>query len=378
MKVKSSDLFFRSSSTTQRTFQDSQYDFNQEDKLTQKRSAYRLEQRTRTETALYRTGPDQVARTRHVRESGQVEQGEVPLNGSDDLAKRVYLKSVFDWAADAIEDLVAAFEQGRFKASLQGKDHTGFSNADFQGASGSNPQQVSFYRAMADEFRAKARALVPEIPRGRTASRIRQTLETEHQTTLVQAGGKIQTLDGRKIDFSLDLGLYREKQSERVTVFKVVDPLVINFKGTHARLKDETMAFDLNGDGTEEQIARLGEGSAFLALDKNGDGKVNNGTELFGPLSGNGFRDLAFFDRDKNQWIDENDPVFEQLALWNGDNAMTKLADAGIGAIHLGSVGSEFLVENSSGKAAAMLSGTGIAVTETGEVKTVQQVDMIV
>ena len=56
----------------------------------------------------------------------------------------------------------------------------------------------------------------------------------------------------------------------------------------------------------------------FLALDLNGDGRINNGSELFGALSGNGFADLAQYDSDANGWIDENDEIFQRLKVWSG------------------------------------------------------------
>lgn len=42
-----------------------------------------------------------------------------------------------------------------------------------------------------------------------------------------------------------------------------------------------------------------------LSLDQNGNGEIDNGTELFGTKSGDGFADLARYDLDYNGWIDE-------------------------------------------------------------------------
>ena len=86
------------------------------------------------------------------------------------------------------------------------------------------------------------------------------------------------------------------------------------------------------------------------------------------------------YDRDKNQWIDENDPIYEKLRIWdqNEDDILVKLSDYGIGAIHLGSVDTSFQLRNSNGETSAQLSSTGIALTETGEVRTVQQIDLFV
>lgn len=76
---------------------------------------------------------------------------------------------------------------------------------------------------------------------------------------------------------------------------------------------------DLDADGMEDQISFVLPGSGFLALDLNGDGRINDGRELFGPETGDGFAELARYDEDGNQWIDENDPVFERLRIWTKD-----------------------------------------------------------
>ena len=77
--------------------------------------------------------------------------------------------------------------------------------------------------------------------------------------------------------------------------------------------------FDIDADGEEESISYLQGGSGYLALDKNGDGVINDGSELFGTKSGDGFADLAEYDADGNGWIDENDPIFDKLLIWAKD-----------------------------------------------------------
>ena len=56
-----------------------------------------------------------------------------------------------------------------------------------------------------------------------------------------------------------------------------IDPLVINFDGLGAQLSQTRFEFDLDNNGTAEQIASLRSGSGYLALDRNGDGAINNG-----------------------------------------------------------------------------------------------------
>ena len=64
-----------------------------------------------------------------------------------------------------------------------------------------------------------------------------------------------------------------------------------------AEVSDQTFYFDLDADGKEEEISVL-NGSGYLALDKNGDGTINDGSELFGTRNGDGFADLAQYDED--------------------------------------------------------------------------------
>ena len=70
------------------------------------------------------------------------------------------------------------------------------------------------------------------------------------------------------------------------TVQIMTDPLVINLDTNVASVTDQKFLFDLDADGTMDQISFEGEGSGFLALDRNGDGTINDGTELFGTQSG--------------------------------------------------------------------------------------------
>ncbi len=99
------------------------------------------------------------------------------------------------------------------------------------------------------------------------------------------------------------------------------DPIVLNLDTDATTLSDQTFLFDLDADGTEDRIAALGPGSGFLALDQNGNGRLDDGNELFGTKSGNGFADLAAYDEDGNGWIDENDAVFDLLKVWYRDSS---------------------------------------------------------
>ncbi len=104
------------------------------------------------------------------------------------------------------------------------------------------------------------------------------------------------------------------------------DPLVLDLTDTGFVPKpvSEGAYFDLNRDGFAEKINWVSGGNGFLAVDKNGDGKIRNGNELFGDntvlASGvqakNGFEALAEFDTNKDGIVDSSDNDFAKLLVW--------------------------------------------------------------
>lgn len=207
----------------------------------------------------------------------------------------------------------------------------------------------------------------------------------EAQSMSFSASGVIKTSDGKQIDFNLDLSMQRAYYSESNTSVRLgdavqKDPLIINFNGAAAELTSTKFSFDLNSDGNAEQISFVGPNSGFIALDKNNDGTVNNGSELFGTSSGNGFQDLAAYDQDKNGWIDDNDPVFSQLKVWtkdaNGKDSLTGLKASGVGALYLGNVSTQFDMKTASNESLGTLRASSVYLKENGAVGTVQDLDL--
>ena len=92
--------------------------------------------------------------------------------------------------------------------------------------------------------------------------------------------------------------------------------------------------FDLGSDGELERVpwTRPGADDAFLALDRDGNGTIDNGRELFGDLTPqhgspdpNGFLALALFDDilnggNEDGRISADDMLFEHLLLWHDEN----------------------------------------------------------
>lgn len=120
---------------------------------------------------------------------------------------------------------------------------------------------------------------------------------------------------------------------------KPKDPLVLDLTGEGPATtgREGGKVFDLQGQGEEAPTSFVTGGSAFLALDRNGNGRIDSGLELFGDQHGaaDGFAELARFDANSDGRIDAKDPVYSQLELLYGDGRQDSLADAGITAIDL-------------------------------------------
>lgn len=209
----------------------------------------------------------------------------------------------------------------------------------------------------------------------------------ERQTMTFSANGSVKTADGREIKFDLDLNLSREFASSLNLSMRAgdavkVDPLVVNFGNSSASLTREKYWFDIDADGTDDQISFVGNGSGFLAFDINDDGIINNGSELFGPQSGNGFSDLSEYDDDGNGWIDENDDIYSKLRIWTkdaqGNDQLFALGAKGIGAIYLGSVATSYDLKTSTNESLGSIARSGIFLRESGPAGTIQHVDLTI
>ena len=211
----------------------------------------------------------------------------------------------------------------------------------------------------------------------------------ESEDTRFQTKGKVVTADGREIGFNVSLEMsrrfseYYEKTHSiaAAPVLSLCDPLVINLNDNIAEVSDQKFRFDLDADGQEDSISGLLSGSGFLALDHNGDGVINDGSELFGTKSGNGFADLAAYDSDGNGWIDEADPVFEKLKIWvtetDGSQKLYRLKDKGVGAICLENASTDFDLRSLSDNSLnARIRKTGVFLYENGAAGLVQHVDL--
>ncbi len=217
----------------------------------------------------------------------------------------------------------------------------------------------------------------------------RTDIHFEDQTVRFASKGEVTTQDGRTIDFSIDLDLNRtvlSRTEEQILIRRwqedvvLTDPLVISLDGAVPQLSDTRFEFDLDSDNTAETINFVSSGSGFLAFDKNNDNKINNGSELFGPGTGNGFEELAAYDLDQNNWIDENDAIFSKLSVWTkneqGEDQLISLKDAGLGAIALDYAATRLDYTQADQTLQGKLQRTGVFLFEDGRAGAIQQIDL--
>ena len=148
---------------------------------------------------------------------------------------------------------------------------------------------------------------------------------------------------------------YVDMQKAQAEQNRRIDPLVFDLGGdgiTTVSIDDSNAFFDLDNNGFAEKTSWVGAKEGLLAYDKNGDGIINGGNELFGDrtlmkdgrtLASSGFTALAEYDDNKDGKIDGNDTIYTLLRIWqdsDGDGIasageLKQLVDLGIVSIGL-------------------------------------------
>lgn len=127
-----------------------------------------------------------------------------------------------------------------------------------------------------------------------------------------------------------------------------VSPIVISLRGDyHLTSVADGVSFDIDADGVAERMSWTAAASdvAFLALDRNGNGRIDDGAELFGDaIAADGWIALAQLDANGDRVIDASDAAWQQLLLWydrdhDGRSSaaeLTRVASTEIAAIGTG------------------------------------------
>ncbi len=232
-----------------------------------------------------------------------------------------------------------------------------------------------------------AQAPAPAAPPAPTWGAIIQSSSETRESESLEVGmqGAVTTADGRAINFQLSMSMSRSYYSQESLEVRLgaalEDPLVVNFDGQAAQLSLDKFQFDLSGKGAKtEALPDLSGNSGYLAIDKNSNGTIDNGSELFGPKTGNGFTELAQLDDDKNGWIDEGDAAFTKLMVWqpssDGTQKMAAVGQLGIGAIHASGVNANFDYKDSQNNLQGKMKQAGMFLYEDGRTGTMQQIDI--
>lgn len=338
---------------------------------------------------------------RRLRENESVETPSsrpVPRDGVKvTLSQQAAIQSAFKvTGTDSVSTVTGSPEDGvtsdqRIKLSvllktlekMTGKSYH-FSETRFQPVSDSPPAESHSMGNMPSEISAFSQA--PQNTADTRVEILTAYRHSETEKTAFAAAGTIKTADGREIEMKVQLHMSREFHEANVEYSvetrPLTDPLVINRAGGAADLTETKYAFDLNSDGAEEQISFVTPATGgFLAYDRNKDGVINNGGELFGPERGNGFAELAAYDEDGNGWIDAADGVFYDLSIWSkttdGKDQLIAVADTGIGAIYLTAADTPFAITTDGNEMLGQVRRSSVYLNENGSAGVIQQVDLV-
>ena len=221
-------------------------------------------------------------------------------------------------------------------------------------------------------------------PQGQLGIRISTKHEvSETEMMSFQSKGVVNTSDGRTIDFKVNVQMERAHYESSSTLIelgaKMQDPLVINLDGKGVAFGEDSIELDITLDGEKDVFRNLAEGSGFLAFDENQNGTIDDGSELFGAKTGNGFDELALHDGDANCWIDENDAIFKSLKIWtvsaSGEKNLIGLKESDVGAIYLGKVASQFHVKEGM-ELIGRIRESSVYLKESGGAGVVHEIDL--
>lgn len=244
-------------------------------------------------------------------------------------------------------------------------------------------RQIELFTVSAD-IRAEQTVMTQAISPANENGQSVQVYEWElgYQAVSARFNGQV-TLDNGDtmhwdLEFSMEYSWAQFSMTEQRTG-NLEDPLVISLNGMPAQLQDDSYSFDLFNTGVPVQLPNLAAQQFYLAYDKTGNGRIESGAELFGPKTGQGFTELAIHDLDGNGFIDQQDPVWNDLYLWRPDGQQLNMQQANIGAISVESIATSMPLHIYNTDAlAGMLQRSSIFLDRQGNAGLVQQIDVVV
>ena len=183
-------------------------------------------------------------------------------------------------------------------------------------------------------------------------------------------GGTITQSVNVKIQVSQEM-IHTEEA--RIQIGKPKDPLVIDLTGSGFSLTgiENGTVFDLNGDGHAEKSATVSGGTGLLWMDRNGNGKLDNGNELFGDSNGasDGFDALALLDSDHNGSVDALDARFKDIRIQLADGRNLTLDQAKVAALSVAHLSAKAALGQNSLDALGVFTKTDGSLGALGEVQ---------
>ena len=199
-----------------------------------------------------------------------------------------------------------------------------------------------------------------------------------------QVQGKL-NINEQELSLNYNFALSSERTSYSKVEMSAValkDPLIVQFGAQGLGEIKGQKNFKINQDNKIDQLPIFSGDVGYLVYDQNNNQQADNGSELFGPKTGQGFAELALLDSNKNGFIDADDEQFDQLYLWqpSDDNNQAEqwlsLKAAKIQAISLTTIQTPYDFYDQQGQIQAQLRLSSFAITDAGEGRGVHQVDV--
>ncbi|MBL4942539.1 MAG: hypothetical protein JKY81_12870 [Colwellia sp.] len=207
---------------------------------------------------------------------------------------------------------------------------------------------------------------------------------TSKQQLSYQIQGKFNINDqALSLNYNFTLSSERTSYSKiEMSAAALKDPLIVQFGAQSLGKITGQKNFLINQDNTLDKLPIFSGDVGYLVFDQNNNQQADDGSELFGPQTGQGFAELARLDSNNNGFIDAEDKDFERLYLWqpNADNSQTErwlsLQEAKIQAISLSAISTPFDFYDQQGQLQAQLRQSSFAISDEGYGRGVHQVDV--
>jgi len=180
------------------------------------------------------------------------------------------------------------------------------------------------------------------------------------------------------LDYSFHLASNKiQYNSYETDVAALKDPLLVQFGQQGLGDISGQVDFDINQDNKTDKLPTFSGDIGYLVYDKNSNNRADNGSELFGPTTGNGFSELAQLDDNNNGFLDKEDSAYQQLYLWQPEkNTWLSLAEAEIEAISTVAIATPYTFYNENDEVQAQLRYSSFAISESGRGFGVHHVDV--